>query len=335
MPRQCRTLLLIALVLPQSACYYVQAARGQYDVLSRSEPIDEVLAAANTSEALSRRLALVQEARQFAIDELLLPDNDSYRSYADLERDFVVWNVFAAPEFSLEPKTWCFPVAGCVAYRGYFDEDDARGKAEQLREQGFDVAVGGVPAYSTLGRFDDPVLNTMMRWRDTDLVATIFHELAHQVLYIRDDTAFNESFATAVADIGLERWLASKGSSGQFAAYLERRQLREQLVELIREARTDLDSLYASALDATTMRREKQQRLQRLADELRAELAGSGLDSPGWLGGELNNARLVSIGLYELDLARFRELYEDCERDLACFYERAEELQQQGAPGLE
>jgi predicted aminopeptidase len=246
-----------------------------------------------------------------------------------------VRSAVAAPEFSLEPKTWCFPVAGCVAYRGYFDEDDARGKAEQLREQGFDVAVGGVPAYSTLGRFDDPVLNTMMRWRDTDLVATIFHELAHQVLYIRDDTAFNESFATAVADIGLERWLASKGSSGQFAAYLERRQLREQLVELIREARTDLESLYASALDATTMRREKQQRLQRLADELRAELAGSGLDSPGWLGGELNNARLVSIGLYELDLARFRELYEDCERDLACFYERAEELQQQGAPGLE
>jgi predicted aminopeptidase len=274
----------------------------------------------------------VQQARQFAIDELLLPDNDSYRSYADLERDYVVWNVFAAPEFSLEPVTWCFPVAGCVAYRGYFDEEDARAKAEQMREDGFDVATGGIPAYSTLGRFDDPVLNTMMRWRDTDLVATIFHELAHQVLYIRDNTAFNESFATAVADIGLERWLVSRGEAGQFEAYLERRQLREQLVALIRAARSDLESLYASALDDATMRQEKEQRLRRLADELTAKLAGSGLEAPGWLGGELNNARLVSIGLYELDLARFRELYEDCARDLACFYGRAEELQQAPAP---
>ena len=327
MLRRCRTLLLIACALTQSACYYVQAARGQYDVLSRSSPIDEVLAADSTSEELTRRLELVKEARQFAIDELLLPDNDSYRSYADLERDFVVWNVFAAPEFSLEPKTWCFPVAGCVAYRGYFEEEDARRKAARLQDVGFDVAVGGVPAYSTLGRFDDPVLNTMMRWRDTDLVATIFHELAHQVLYIKDDTAFNESFATAVADIGLERWLTSRGASRQFEAYLERRQLREQLVELIREARTDLESLYASALDATTMRLEKRRRLRRLAADLKAKLAESGRDSPGWLGEELNNARLVSIGLYELDLARFRAVYEDCERDLACFYRRAKELQ--------
>ncbi|MDJ0814223.1 MAG: aminopeptidase [Woeseiaceae bacterium] len=324
--RRCKILLLLALALSQSACYYMQAARGQYDVLSRSEPIDELLDAESTPDELARRLELVQQARQFAVDELYLPDNDSYRSYADLERDYVVWNVFAAPEFSLEPKTWCFPVAGCVAYRGYFDEADARRKAAQLGDDGFDVAIGGVPAYSTLGRFDDPVLNTMMRWRDTDLVATIFHELAHQVLYIKDDTAFNESFATAVADIGLERWLLSKGETDQFAAYLERRRLREQLVAVIRQARADLGTLYASGADAATMRREKEQRLQQLTHDLNAKLSESGQDAPGWLGGRLNNARLVSISLYELDLARFRELYEDCERDLRCFYDRASSL---------
>jgi predicted aminopeptidase len=158
--------------------------------------------------------------------------------------DYVVWNVFAAPEFSLEPKTWCFPVAGCVAYRGYFDEQDAQRKAARLREDGFDVAVGGVPAYSTLGRFDDPVLNTMMRWQDTDLVATMFHELAHQALYIKDDSAFNESFATAVADIGLERWLLGRGKQADLEAHVERRRVREQLVAIITAARKDLQTLY-------------------------------------------------------------------------------------------
>ncbi len=328
MPQQqsSRAVVLIAVALSQSACYYAQAARGQYDVLRRSEPIEEVLAADSTPDELARQLALVQEARQFAVDELLLPDNDSYRSYADLERNYVVWNVFAAPEFSLQARTWCFPVAGCVAYRGYFEEQDAQRKATQLSEDGFDVAVGGVPAYSTLGRFDDPVLNTMLRWQDTDLVATIFHELAHQLLYIKDDTAFNESFATAVADIGLERWLLRKGESHEFEAYQERRRVREELVEIIRDASSELEMLYDSAVDEVTMRTEKDVRLRRLADDLQAKLAASGMGTPGWLSGPLNNARLASIGLYELDLGRFRALYEECARELECFYDRASSL---------
>lgn len=324
--RSSRAVVIIAVALSQSGCYYVQAARGQYDVLQRSEPIDELLVAEGTPDELVRRLELVQGARQFAVDELLLPDNDSYRSYADLERNYVVWNVFAAPEFSLEPRTWCFPVAGCVAYRGYFDEQDAHRKAAQLRDDGFDVAVGGVPAYSTLGRFDDPVLNTMMRWQDTDLVATIFHELAHQELYIKDDTAFNESFATAVADIGLERWLLTTGERNDYDAYLERRRVREQFVAIIRDARAELETLYDSGVDEDAMRAKKDARLRRLTEDLKAKLAASGLESPGWLVGQLNNARLASIGLYELDLARFRALYEECARDLECFYGRAKEL---------
>ena len=326
-PSCCRAVILIAVALSQSACYYVQAARGQYDVLQRAEPIDEVLAAESTPDELARRLALVQEARQFAVDELLLPDNDSYRRYADLARDYVVWNVFAAPEFSLEPRTWCFPVAGCVAYRGYFDEEAARRKAAKLRDDGFDVAVGGIPAYSTLGRFDDPVLNTMMHWQDTDLVATLFHELAHQVLYVKDDTAFNESFATAVADIGLERWLLNQGERDDFEAYLERRRVREQFVAIIREARSDLETLYASGANEVSMRQQKGHRLQQLADALRAELAASGQEAPGWLGGELNNASHASIGMYEHDKDRFRAVYEDSGSHLECFYRRSGELQ--------
>jgi len=304
-------------MLSISGCYYMQAARGQLDVMSKREPIDELIEAPDTPEELAARLRLVSEARQFAIDELLLPDNDSYRSYADLGRDYVVWNVFAAPEFSLDPKTWCFPIAGCVAYRGYFSEDAARRKADQLAEDGLDVAVGGVPAYSTLGRFDDPVLNTMMHWEDADLVATIFHELAHQVLYVKNDSAFNESFATTVEEIGIERWLTSRDQGGDFNDYNERRERREKTMDTIAAARSDLEKLYASSKAAQEMRRAKETRLAQLANELPAELEI-----------DLNNARLASMSLYQSRVPEFRALYEKCERELRCFYDQAELLSQ-------
>jgi len=303
-------------MLSISGCYYMQAARGQLDVMSKREPIDELIEAPDTPDELAARLRLVSEARQFAIDELLLPDNDSYRSYADLGRDYVVWNVFAAPEFSLDPKTWCFPIAGCVAYRGYFSEDAARRKADQLAEDGLDVAVGGVPAYSTLGRFDDPVLNTMMHWEDADLVATIFHELAHQVLYLKDDSAFNESFATTVEEIGIERWLTSRDQGGDFNDYNERRERREKSMDAIAAARSDLEKLYASSMTAHEMRRAKETRLAQLASELPAELEI-----------DLNNARLASMSLYQSRVPEFRVLYELCERELRCFYDQASSLQ--------
>jgi predicted aminopeptidase len=303
-------------MLSISSCYYTQAARGQLDVMSKRQPIDELIESPNTPEELAARLQLVSEARQFAIDELLLPDNDSYRSYADLGRDYVVWNVFAAPEFSLDPKTWCFPIAGCVAYRGYFSEDAARRKADQLEEDGFDVAVGGIPAYSTLGRFDDPVLNTMMHWEDADLVATIFHELAHQVLYVKDNTAFNESFATVVEEIGIERWLASRDRGSDFNNYNARREQRKKTMEAVVLARSDLEKVYASSMAAHEMRRAKETRLAQLASELPAELEI-----------DLNNAGLASMSLYQSRVPEFRELYEECERELRCFYDQASSLQ--------
>ena len=318
-----RTIVTLGLCCLLTACYYVQATRGQLEVLSRREPIDELLASSETDAELGRRLRLVLEARRFSVDELGLPDNKSYRSYADLERDFVVWNVFAAPEFSLEAREWCYPIVGCVSYRGYFSAAAANREAEKLRDQGYDVAVGGVPAYSTLGNFNDPVLNTMMRWDDVKLVSTLFHELAHQVLYIKDDTAFNESFATAVEEIGIERWLDEHGSPGDMAAYRAQKDLYRRLVGLVDAAREDLADYYGRDIDAESMRALKSARLERLAGDVRAELRAAGRGEDHWLTNELNNARLLPMSLYDGQVPAFLALFRDCGFELGCLYEKA------------
>ena len=317
-------LVLGLLVLP--GCYYVQAAQGQWELTRKRKPIDEVLTRDDTSPELAARLRLVQEARQFAIDELALPDNDTYRTYADLEREFVIWNVFAAPEFSLEPKTWCFPVVGCVSYRGYFDKADAEREARRLGNDGFDVAIGGVAAYSTLGKLKDPVLNTMMNWDDTQLVAVLFHELAHQVLYVKGDSGFNESFATAVEEEGVRRWLGARARQGEFAAYASNRESRQALMALVAEAREDLESVYAMDIGDDARRELKADRMKSLQQEISAHFESEGRDPGNWLSGELNNARLVPMILYEGRLDEFRDLLSGCERDLVCFYGKAREL---------
>jgi predicted aminopeptidase len=197
--------------------FYWQGVAGGVDLLARARPIEEVIA--NSPDgALRARLERVRSIRSFASRELALPDNGSYTRYAELNRAYVVWNVFAAPELSLEPGRWCFPVAGCVAYRGYFAEASARAEAARLAANGQDVHVSGVPAFSTLGWFDDPVLSTFAHWREGEIARLLFHELAHQVAYAKDDTSFNESFATAVEDEGLARWLiAQAGRPASFA----------------------------------------------------------------------------------------------------------------------
>jgi len=300
------------------------------EVLSKREPIDEILASPDTPGELSRKLELVQEARQFSVEELGLPDNESYRSYSDLERDFVVWNVFAAPEFSVDARQWCYPIVGCVSYRGYFSEEAARKQADKLGKKGFDVAVGGVPAYSTLGNFDDPVLNTMMRWDDLHLVATVFHELAHQVLYIKDDTAFNESFATAVEEIGVERWLATNGKEHDLSRYRERKDLHREFVNLVSEAREDLRGYYSREIGAEEMRPLKATRLERLSADVSQVLEDAGRDDNHWLSNDLNNARLLPMTLYEEHVPAFRKLYADCGADLDCFYGQAVEISELG-----
>ena len=319
-------ILVVVCALALNGCYYVQAARGQLEINRKRESIDAVIADAGTPERLAAQLRLVSEARQFAIDELQLPDNDSYRLYADLERDYVVWNIVAAPEFSVQAKSWCYPVVGCVNYRGYFAETAARKKADALRAAGYDVAFGGVAAYSTLGRFDDPVLNTMLHWDDADIVATIFHELAHQVLYIKDDTEFNESFATAVEEIGMERWLASRGESELLNERRRRREIHAEFTAMVAAVRDEVSILYASDRNEDEMRRLKQARLAEFATAATSLYAEAGIRAPGWLQTELNNARLVSTTLYHGRVAEFREMLENCSGDLQCFYTAATRL---------
>jgi predicted aminopeptidase len=319
------TALLITIIQIEG-CYYMQAIRGQFEVMNARQPIPEVIADEESPAELKKRLTIVQEARVFAVDELLLADNKSYRSYADLGRDYVVWNVFAAPEFSLEPKTWCYPVAGCVAYRGYFAEETARKKAQSLRDDGFDVAVGGVSAYSTLGRFSDPVLNTMMRWPDTQLVATIFHELAHQKLYVKGDTAFNESFATAVADIGIKRWLEERDELTNIRLYLQSRELRQSMMTLVDEAKAELQTLYESNQDDELRRSRKQALLDDLSAAAGRLVADSGSGAVNWLAAPLNNARLASVGLYEGRQEVFKKILRDCGKELTCFYAETRKL---------
>lgn len=321
-----RILLLLSSMLLLNGCYYMQAASGQWEVLRKREALQDVIEDPATSAQLATRLELVKRARDFSVEVLSLPDNKSYRSYTALDRDYVVWNVFAAPEFDLQPKHWCFPVAGCVNYRGYFSKSRAVRSADRLSRQGYDVAVGGVAAYSTLGHFDDPVLSTMMRWHDVSLVATLFHELAHQVVYVKDDSAFNESFASAVEEVGITRWLEAEGHSEQIKRFEENRALRNRIAAHIATARETLAAVYTSALNVDAMRAQKKASLLALATLLDGEMTAAGKTSSGWLSADLNNARLISSSLYDGHLPSFRALYDTCTGDIQCFYQAAASL---------
>ena len=306
-----------------TGCYYLQAASGQLEVMRKREPIAEIVADPQTPPELADRLRFVQEAREFSIAELGLPDNKSYQTYSDLERDFVVWNVFAVPEFSLTPKQWCYPVAGCVSYRGYFKKEAAIRAASKLDTAGYDVYLGGVSAYSTLGRFSDPVLSTMMRWDDVQMASVLFHELAHQLLYVKGDTGFNESFATAVEEVGIERFLLSKGMSDALQAYEEGKGLRRRLMKIMSAARIDLSNWYAQDMSDDDKRVGKQSRIAQLREALDVELQASGRTSSTWPGVPLNNARIASLALYEGRLPEFWLMLERCDDDLECFYDEA------------
>ncbi len=321
-----RILIMLILCLPLTGCYYMQAAAGQWEVIRKREPIGEVLVDPQTTPELAARLRILTEARDFSVSHLGLPDNKSYRSYTELERDYVVWNVFAAPEFSLQPKQWCFPVAGCVSYRGYFSRAAAVKKSEQLAAKGYDVAVGGVAAYSTLGKFNDPILSTMMRWDDVALVAVLFHELAHQVVYIKGDSAFNESFATSVEEIGVQRWLESRDEMGKMADYREARDLQQVISGLVADAREALEIVYQSDSDDFDKRALKSEALEKLADQISTFLVANGRENSGWYSGELNNARLISTTLYEGLLPAFRSVYAKCGREMQCFYAEVKRL---------
>ncbi len=330
--RAARALLSAAACTLLCSCgtpYLMQAAAGQWHVLHERVPIEKLLTDPHTPPALRTRLAEVRAAREFASRELGLPDNKSYRSYADIRRPYVVWNVVATPEFSVQPRHWCFPIAGCVAYRGYFHEQRARDFANALAVRGFDVAVDGVSAYSTLGKFADPLLSSMLRYGDDELVATIFHELAHQLLYVRDDSEFNEAFATTVEEAGLERWLAHQGAA-QRKRELRARQAQEQeLVGLLARCRARLAQLYASGAAREDLRARKAVIFTRLAADIRALERRQGVSYPLYEVGiaqGLNNARLASVATYFDCVPGFQRLLAEAGNDLARFYGAAREL---------
>ena len=239
--------------------YYAQSVRGQVNLWRREAPIETVVADGATPQALKEKLALTLNIREFASRELALPRNDSYRRYADLQRPYVVWNVFATPAFSTQPVQWCFVMAGCVSYRGYFSQDDAKDFAAQAAKTGNDVFVGGVPAYSTLGWFSDPVLNTFVHYPPAELARIVFHELAHQVVYVKDDTVFNESFAVVVEREGLRRWLVVHGSEADRDTHERMQRYRADFVALIQAQRAKLDTLYAKGGTPETLREAKRQ----------------------------------------------------------------------------
>ena len=302
--------------------YVAQAARGQLQILNAREPITRVLADPQTDPDLRKRLEEVQTAREFAWRELGLPNNKSYTSYADLKREFVTWTVVATPEFSVQPREWCFPIVGCVAYRGYFSEKAAEQFAAKLRGQGFDALVGGVPAYSTLGKFDDPVLNTMMTYGDDELASIIFHELSHQVVYIADDTAFNEAFAVAVEQEGLARWLKFRGREGDLGKYLKRRERQAEGMGLVARFRRELGQLYQAPIPEGEMRARKYAVFARLVSELRAMAGRYGTESTlaAELDGRPNNARLASLATYFDCVPGFQRVLAEEQHDLPRFY---------------
>jgi predicted aminopeptidase len=307
------------------AAYLAQAASGQWEVMRAREPIDAVLARPDIDTQLRQQLQRAQRIRQFASQELGLPDNAAYRSYADIHRPYVVWNVVATPELSVSPRQWCFPIAGCVAYRGYFKQTKAQAFAARLAQQGDDVTVGGVPAYSTLGRIADPLLSTVSRYSETDLAALIFHELAHQKLYVPGDSAFNEAFATAVEQEGVARYVAAYLDAAALASWQRRRAQSEQAIALVTAARQDLVQVYAEAVPDQVKRQRKAARLQQLTVDIETlgERTGQRYFAD-WIAEGLNNAHLASVATYYDEVPAFESLLrEDCGTYLPCFYVEA------------
>ena len=309
--------------------YYMQAARGQWSVLSAARPIDDWLRDPAASDELKRRLRLARQIREFASRELAEPDNRSYTRYADLRRAAVVWNVFATPELSTQLKTWDYPLFGSASYRGYFDRSAAERLAAELSAQGYDVSVSPVQAYSTLGWFADPLLNTFINLPEPELARLIFHELAHQVVYIRDDTVFNESFATAVEREGVRRWLQMQGSPQLRAEWDGIEQRRAQFLQLVTSTRDALDKVYDSSLPDPDKRIRKQELFAQMQDRYHALRDGPWNGFKGYdrfFGQRLNNAHLAAIGAYFDRVPAFDALMRRAGFDMAAFFREARRI---------
>ncbi len=318
----------------ETLSYYTQIASGHLGILAKRKPIEDLIKDANTSVKLKTKLQLVMEARAFAEEHLLLATDGHYLHYVDVERPYVVWNVFAAPELSITPKKWCYPIVGCASYRGYYKEELANAYASKLSAEGYDVYIGGVAAYSTLGWFKDPVLSTFVQRSDGQLSSLIFHELAHQKLYVAGDTTFNESFATVIAQEGLRLWVEQKGKPEMYSQFVIQQQRQSDFAQLIIEYRQKLNTIYLaeSSTDknsADLKRREKQEiydQLRQAYQKLKIEKWQGYNGYDGWFGQDLNNAKLVTVAAYYTYVPTLEKKLVELGNDMAKFYAWCKEI---------
>ncbi len=328
-PTAVRAALAVAVLCYVSGgCYLLQSAEGQLQLMSKRRPITQVIDAPTTPATLRSQLEAVASIRDFASKQLALPDNGSYRSYADVGRPYVVWNVVAAPEFSVDPKQWCYPIVGCVAYRGYFVEARARKFAARQRAGGLDVVVAGTAAYSTLGHFDDPILNTMVEWDDVELASIVFHELTHQLLYVANDASFNEALATTVEEEGVKRWLQAQGRDQDLARHRLEQQHYLEVIDLLGATRDKLRVIYAAQEPVEELRADKRKAFAQMRDAYAAlrERWGGHAPFDAWFDHDINNAHLASVATYFVCVPGFERELRAVDGDLPAFYRRVREI---------
>jgi len=327
-----RRLFTIPLLLLLGGCadlgYYWHNASGHLGLMNQRVDIPQLLGDESLDAELRQRLVRVGEIRRFAIDRLALPDNGSYQSYVELDRPYVVQNLFAAPEFSTQLHRWCYPIVGCASYRGYFDEERLQRYVTELEEGGFEVYVGRVSAYSTLGWFDDPVLSSFIDWPEYRLAGLLFHELTHQRVFIDDDTTFNESLASAVQQVGVELWLESNNRADELARYRRWQAYRGEVIALIESTRERLAGLYASGADEAEMRLRKRQAFDAAREAHAAIATNRGVDGGfrNWFAAELNNAKIGSISAYNSETGAFINMLRALDLDFAAFFAYVETI---------
>ncbi|WP_299869676.1 aminopeptidase [uncultured Hoeflea sp.] len=303
--------------------YYAESLGGHLKIMAARQPVAKLIDDPSTSDPLRARMTSASAIRQFAIDELALPDNKSYRSYVDIGRDYVTLAVFAAPEFSLTPRVWCFPVFGCVPYRGFFSRESATKSAEKLNRQGLDVHITGVTAYSTLGWSSDPLLSTMFRSDETHLAALVFHELAHQRVYVDDDSAFNEAFAVVVERTGVRAWLRATGNAAALRRYEANLKRHAEFLDLLSQTRMELRDLYSGTKTTAQKRAAKSGAIDRLRKRHRQvrDTRWNGYRGyDAWIDAPINNAKLAATAVYNDQVPAFMRLFELCSGDYERFY---------------
>ncbi len=312
---------LVLLSACSTVSYYSQSIQGQMHLLLNRENIDELVDKPDTPEKLKFSLQQAQAIRQYASEYLALPDNQSYREYVDLKQPYVVWNVFAAPEFSLSPTNWCYPIVGCVSYRGYFAKEDAEQEAKQLSSKNLDVFVGGIAAYSTLGWFDDPLLNTMLHWKPRSLAGLIFHELSHQIIYIQNETSFNEAFSSSVERLGTIQWLLDFYPD-QLPNYLAYLNAQNDFRTLLLDTRKRLMTLYEMPMETVIKRIEK----KKIIAEMKISYFSLKKHWPAdvhfdaWFNQPINNARLTASMTYLQYIPAFFQIFTQEKGDWHAFY---------------